>query len=352
MIGLLDCAVQAQNPQNPLFPLVAYEKSSSSVRIRNVPKKIGKWTITSVALAAQYPDNTTKVANCVFVGTVWVGTIAGSEDVGEGVYTIYASGIDENGQPVNDYCLGSGQVTILAQEVRRDANAPVHMLYEEPTAEIREGDLFQSGETSAWMIFKDGQSVPIVELSDYYKKSETSSAAEISTAFENIDLSDYYTKDETSALISNSISSATTPLVLGLDALDHDKRDWDDLKYWQWKPGDSVGIEKFEIEYDEEDLQLDDFTYDKINGSTWRESEDQTYEVYTRDFEHFSVRERSTSTVLMEFTVDNADHGEQTFYGEVAGKTMTVILHLKTTELATWDAVEALVGVALNSIQY
>lgn len=52
MVGTLDVAVQAQNPQNPLFPLVAYEKSSSSVRIRNVPKKIGKWTITSVALAA------------------------------------------------------------------------------------------------------------------------------------------------------------------------------------------------------------------------------------------------------------------------------------------------------------
>lgn len=67
-------------------------------------------------------------------------------------------------------------------------------------------------------------------------------------------MSDYYTKDETSALISNSISSATTPLVLGLDALDHDKRDWDDLQYWQWKPGDSIGIEKFEIDYDEENL--------------------------------------------------------------------------------------------------
>jgi len=162
------------------------------VRIRNVPKKIGQWTITSVVLAAQYPDNTTKTAQCVLVGGIWVGTIAGSEDVGEGVYTIYASGIDENGQPVNDYCIGSGQVTILAQEVRRDANAPVHMLYEEPTAEIREGDLFQSGETSSWMIFKDGQSVPIaeVDLTDYYQKSETSSASEISTAFENIDLSD------------------------------------------------------------------------------------------------------------------------------------------------------------------
>lgn len=171
MVGTLDVAVQAQNPQNPLFPLVAYEKSSSSVRIRNVPKKIGQWTITSVVLAAQYPDNTTKAAQCVLVGGIWIGTIAGSEDVGEGVYTIYASGIDENGQPVNDYCLGSGQVTILAQEVRRDANAPVHMLYEEPTAEIREGDLFQSGETSSWMIFKDGQSVPIVELSGYATES-------------------------------------------------------------------------------------------------------------------------------------------------------------------------------------
>jgi len=52
MIGVLDCAVQAQNPSASLYPLVAYEKSSSSVRIRNVPKKIGKWTITTVALAA------------------------------------------------------------------------------------------------------------------------------------------------------------------------------------------------------------------------------------------------------------------------------------------------------------
>ena len=37
-------------------------------------------------------------------------------------------------------------------------------------------------------------------LSDYYQKSETSSAAEISTAFENIDLSEYATKNEVSSL--------------------------------------------------------------------------------------------------------------------------------------------------------
>lgn len=44
------------------------------------------------------------------------------------------------------------------------------------------------------------RSIVQLDPNDYYKKSETSSAAEISTAFENIDLSEYATKDEVSSL--------------------------------------------------------------------------------------------------------------------------------------------------------
>ena len=212
MIGTLDVAVQAHNPEMPLYPLVAFANSSSSVRIRNVPKQIGSWKITSVVLAAEYPDGTTKTASCVLVNNIWVGTVGPSTDPGEGTYGIYASGIDEHGQPVTDYCLGSGQVTIMQQEVRPDANALMHMLYQEPTAEIREGDVFQ-GADGDWLIFKNGEALPFANLSGYYLKSETSSAAELENAFANVsvDLSEYATVADLET-VSSAVSSIETSL--------------------------------------------------------------------------------------------------------------------------------------------
>ena len=82
MIGVIDIEVQAANPSMPLYPIRAFVNSPSSLRIRNVPKKIGTWQITNVHLAAAYPDNSIKTANCVLVGGVWVGTIDGSTMAG------------------------------------------------------------------------------------------------------------------------------------------------------------------------------------------------------------------------------------------------------------------------------
>ena len=48
MIGVIDVAVQAANVNMPLYPLRAFVNSPSSLRIRNVPKRIGDWNITSV----------------------------------------------------------------------------------------------------------------------------------------------------------------------------------------------------------------------------------------------------------------------------------------------------------------
>jgi len=212
MIGTLDVAVQSHNPELPLYPLVAFTNSSSSVRIRQVPKQIGQWRITDVILAAEYPDNTTKTAQCVLVGGVWVGTIGPSTDPGEGTYAIYASGIDEKSQPVTDYCLGSGQVTIMQQEVRPDANALMHMLYQEPSSEIREGDVFQ-GADGDWLIFKNGEALPFANLSGYYLKSETSSAVQLEDAFANVsvDLSEY-AKASDLETVSSAVSAIETGL--------------------------------------------------------------------------------------------------------------------------------------------
>ena len=115
MIGTIDIEVQAKNPNMPLWPLRAYVNSPSSLRVRNVPKKIGKWEITAVQVRVVYPDITDKTAQCVLTGGVWVGTVEGSTAVGsfKNGYTVLADGVDENGNPVTGYVLGRGDVEIL-----------------------------------------------------------------------------------------------------------------------------------------------------------------------------------------------------------------------------------------------
>lgn len=112
MIAVVDVAVQAANVSMPLFPLRAFQNSPSSIRVRNVPKKIGSWQITKVYFLAKYPDGSIKSADCVLVGGIWVGTIGGSSEAGrsENGYSIFADGIDENGNTVIDYCLGKGDI--------------------------------------------------------------------------------------------------------------------------------------------------------------------------------------------------------------------------------------------------
>jgi hypothetical protein len=48
MIGTIDVDIQAHNPSMPLWPVKAFVNSPTSVRLRNVPKKIGKWNITTI----------------------------------------------------------------------------------------------------------------------------------------------------------------------------------------------------------------------------------------------------------------------------------------------------------------
>ena len=147
----------------PLFPLRAFVNSPSSIRVRNVPKKIGNWQITKVYFNAAYPDNSIKSADCVLVGGVWVGTIEGSSTSGSSLngYTIFADGVDENGNSVNGYVLGKGDIQILEADgtiTPGETTYYVHMLSGEP-AQPKEGDLYQISGT--WYIYQDGTSYPI-----------------------------------------------------------------------------------------------------------------------------------------------------------------------------------------------
>lgn len=156
MIGVLDVEVQAVNPAFPLFPMRAYVNSPSSVRVRNVPRKIGDWNITDVQLVVSYPDNSIKTANCIRVGCVWVGTVEGSTISGksENGFTIYASGIDENGDVVTGYVLGKGLVEILENDGTITPGQDTYYLhlYDEQPTTPKEGDVWKnpSGEYFVW----------------------------------------------------------------------------------------------------------------------------------------------------------------------------------------------------------
>ena len=102
MIGTITVECNAKFPNLPLEPLYAYVGSPSSIRIRNVPKKIGKWNITRVYVTAIYPNNSTRSADCVLTGGIWTCTIEGTPISGKSQngYSVFADGIDENGNAV------------------------------------------------------------------------------------------------------------------------------------------------------------------------------------------------------------------------------------------------------------
>jgi len=182
MIGVIDVEVQAANPNMPLHPMRAFVNSPSSIRVRNVPRKVGAWQITSVQLVAAYPDNTIKTANCKLIGCIWVGTIAGSTATGtsENGYAIYASGTDENGNEVSNYILGKGLVEILDTDgsiTPGQNTAYVHLLDEPPTTP-KEGDIWQTPD-GYWYIFQGGEAHQLDQqaMAEAINASSTANAA-------------------------------------------------------------------------------------------------------------------------------------------------------------------------------
>lgn len=158
MIGTLDIKCFAAKPQMPLQPMFAFAGSPSSIRVMDVPKKIGDWEITGVKVAVTYPDNRTIEKSAVRTGSVWVATLEGSElagKVGEG-FSVLADGTDEDGNEVTGYVLGKGDVFIL--ENRNDIKSlvgkvAVRFLEDMPTSPAA-GDMI---EFNGMLKFYDGE---------------------------------------------------------------------------------------------------------------------------------------------------------------------------------------------------
>lgn len=177
MIAVVDVKIQAENPSMPLWPMKAYVGSPSSIRVRNVPKKIGDWCISKIVFVANYPDNTTQTVECRLIGGVYVGTIDGSTRSGtvEQGYSIIADGVDENENAVNGYVLGKGDVEILVNDthVNPDEVSYGMRLFEDESEQPKSGDVWL-GEDSINIVDVDGNTKTFSppDLSDYAKKSE------------------------------------------------------------------------------------------------------------------------------------------------------------------------------------
>ena len=125
MVGSIDIKINSQFPNMPLKPVWSFKDSPSNFRIFNLPEKVGSWEINKVYLQAGYPDNSIKTVECVkskidshfgFGGTsVWVGTIDGCSTIGKSSsgFTVFADGLDENGNDVQGYVLGKADLYIM-----------------------------------------------------------------------------------------------------------------------------------------------------------------------------------------------------------------------------------------------
>lgn len=149
MITTQEVKVQAQHPSMPLNPFTAFKNSPSSLRVLDVPKKIGLWNITSVQIQVTYPDSHIVSKECVRTGNVWVGTLEGTSAVGSVCkgYHITASGVDEDGNEVSGYVLGAGDVVIMELDgsIYPSESADYIRIFDKQPTNPKKGDAYLDG---------------------------------------------------------------------------------------------------------------------------------------------------------------------------------------------------------------
>lgn len=130
----------------PLNPFTAFKNSPSSIRVLDVPRKIGLWSITSVQIQVTYPDSQIVSKECVRTGNVWVGTLEGTSSVGSVCkgYQITASGVDEDGNEVSGYVLGAGDVVIMELDgsIYPSESADYIRIFDEQPTNPKKGDAY------------------------------------------------------------------------------------------------------------------------------------------------------------------------------------------------------------------
>ena len=99
----------------PLCPIFAFQDSYQQIRICDVPKKIGDWSIKRVEVECQFPDNKVGKFDCSLIGGVWATTISACSTAGTTTNGFVVNGYDENG---NKYVLGKSDLYIMTNDSR------------------------------------------------------------------------------------------------------------------------------------------------------------------------------------------------------------------------------------------
>lgn len=155
-----------------------------------------------------YPDNTVKTVECKLIGSVWVGTVKGSSATGrcENGYTVFASGNDENGNPVSNYVLGKGLIEILEADTELKPGADItyiHLWDEEPD-QPKEGDMWSDGE-GGYVIYQNGSSHGLAENAMSFAR-ELQSTVEDNFQSVWVDIADIQNKIPLQASSSNQLA--------------------------------------------------------------------------------------------------------------------------------------------------
>lgn len=172
MIGTIQIKCSAHNPSMPLCPVFAFQDSYQQVRISDVPKKIGDWSIKRVEVECQFPDNKVGKFDCSLIGGVWATTISSCSTAGTSKNGFVVNGYDKND---NKYVLGKSDLYIMTNDSRivpQKEIDVVNILPNKPDAPHVGDMVFVDGKFEIY----DGETWVSSDSSDVYTKEETDNA--------------------------------------------------------------------------------------------------------------------------------------------------------------------------------
>lgn len=133
MIRKINIRVSAANPQMPLGPFYVFTGSAASFTICDIPLPLGVRKVQGVTVRAKNVGGEVRGFAAVRVGSAWgatvpVGFFSASGSVGRGI-VIEASGSDDNGQNVEPWIIGAGDLHVMLMDGSIEPGETTHEMY-------------------------------------------------------------------------------------------------------------------------------------------------------------------------------------------------------------------------------
>ena len=171
------------------------------------------------------------------------------------------------------------------------------------------------------------------------------------------EISDLAAKDYVQEYVAGEVSGlATQEEADEIESQLSAKRYWDDLTYWQWRPGNSVGLNGFQLALDGQ-RTVDMLTFEHGapgQDSVWRDPDDSEYQVRTVDFVTFRLTDSTGQQTLFQFQPSGREPQEEWDVTQYipGAEDASLRIDIAQTNLATIEDITVMVGLALNQINY